>query len=89
MLQMGKPVTEPRDRVNSLRVVIGRLGKVNSFSKCKISLVEASRAVEMAISNLMMWAWYPVLFLSHFLGIHLQSSISSVFVLVSSWNFPH
>lgn len=89
MLQIGKAVTEPRDRVNSLRVVVSRLGQVDSLSKCEISLVEASHAIEMAISNLMMWAWHPVLFLSHLIGIHLQSSVGSVFVLVSSWNFPH
>ena len=89
MLQMSKAVTETRDLVNSLRVVIGRLGQVDSFSKGEVSFVKPSGAIEVAVSNLMMRAWHPVLVLSHFFGIHLQSSIGGVFVLVSSWNFPH
>ena len=89
VFQMGKAVAEPRDRVNGFRVIVCRLGQVDALSKGKVSLVEASCAIEMAISNLMMRAWHPTLFLCHLLGIHLQSSVGCVLVLVSSWNFPH
>lgn len=89
MLYLCKFIAKACHIVNRLRIVVGRFRKIKPLSERKVTIIHPNHAIKMAVADFVIRTWYPVLVISHFGCIHLQSPVCSKFVFVISWDLSN